>query len=168
MSYSKLRIGLIAASVVFVLVLLFIAELVFIGVPHRVDYKYVELTSAGLSVEEMYKPPLSWYRGDEIPKSYTATIGEYTVRISDDLSNRFIPSLRVSAPLSATIEVEGISSCARSHRESNSEVLILWISCAPIGNPVQFFVRLENHPALRVRGVVRQGGRFTLWERAMP
>jgi hypothetical protein len=156
-------------SLLLLLGILVVAELVFIGVPSRVDYKYIALSSADISIREMYKPPLSLYSGAEIPKTYEASIGTDTLTFTDDLRNRFVPSLKVLAPPSRTLNVQGLSSnCAQSYRESESEILILWLTCAPIGESVRFVAQIDEGSAIQVSGVVTLGGRFTHWERAMP
>lgn len=145
---------LFAAIAVFALGAVALAGLVWVGVPSRAPYKYIELDTPGLSVRERYKPGLSLYLGEEIPRVYEGSLGAETLVIADvEDAYTFVPALSVSGGASQVLTVEDLEpSCAHQVRESEREVVVWWGTCAAIGARVGFVVRLESGAALPVRG----------------
>ena len=169
MARSRTRIVLLAGLVVVVTGMLFVAALIGFGVPYRADYRYVELNSPEVTVRERDKPPLSFYRGDEIPLSYEASIGDETIFLARPSGPRFrfVPALEISVGQSEEISVEMlVPECSHQSRQSEREIVVFWETCALDGSSVGFTVRLaSNGTTLPVNGVVRTGGRFTGWEK---
>jgi hypothetical protein len=145
-----------------------LAGLVWFGVPSRVPYKYVDLDTPGVSVRERYRPPLSLYVGEEIPRVSEVSLGTETllIHVPADASYLYVPALRMTVGPSQKVVVDALDpSCAHLVRKSEGEIVIWWGTCAAIGDSVGFVVRLEGTSArLAMRGVVRSAGTFTAWE----
>jgi hypothetical protein len=161
------KLLLLATATVFVVGVVALGGLAWFGVPSRATYKYIDLSSQGVSVGERYKPALSLYLGEKIPRVYEGSIGPEAVVIEDVASHyAFTPALRISVGPSQVITVEDLEpSCAHEVRESERDIVIWWGTCAAIDDSVGFVLRLEGADAtLPLRGVVRHGGTFTDWE----
>ena len=167
MTGRRSRALLLATGALLVVTVIAVTAVVVIGVPSRATYEYVELDSASLSAGDRYRPELSRYRGDEIPRVYEGLIGLERVVIADVASPyEFSPALRISATPPSTLKVEDLSpSCAHEVRESEQVIVIWWGTCVAIGDPVSFVLELNGaNGTLPVNGTVKQAGKFTDWE----
>ena len=167
MTGLRSRKFLLATGALLLVGVIAVAAVALIGVPSRATYEYVELDLRAVSAGERYRPELSLYRGDEIPRVYEGSIGQESVVIADVASPyEFSPALRISVIPPHTLNVEDLApSCAHEVRESEQAIVIWWGTCAAIGDPVRFVLRLDGtNETLPVSGTVKRAGTFTDWE----